>query len=282
MNSPAQSTLLLRSTLDELHYTESLLARALELGMIDREFLSDLQRRFGHLLRRQCQAFTGGRSASMRREAVESLGQSVVFTLDMFAKSLEPVDALAALQNRPLEHCHAAGRKQVDSMVRAAELLHLSELRRELPVNTQLRSTFIDGIGGFFRLYNPEYGAHEIHITADYPVLIYPSGLQGIEFILCYLDGFCMENRLLRLFGAEKVHRILTRYAVYHNTTARELCDNLLLIVLAFSLNGFPGIDSLLDGIGCRSEALRGYAVSAAEAHASDIRHIQKLSLLMK
>lgn len=42
-----------------------------------------------------------------------------------------------------------------------------------------------------------------------------------------------MEIRLLRRIPAEAVRRALNVYALRNQTTARELCDNLLLIVLS-------------------------------------------------
>ena len=38
--------------------------------------------------------------------------------------------------------------------------------------NVYYRSTIADGINGFFKLYRPQFSAHEIHITADYPVFM--------------------------------------------------------------------------------------------------------------
>ena len=50
------------------------------------------------------------------------------------------------------------------------------------------RSTIEGGINGFFRLYRPEFAAHEIHITADYPPLLGRPALQGVEFMERYLQ----------------------------------------------------------------------------------------------
>lgn len=38
--------------------------------------------------------------------------------------------------------------------------------------NVYYRSTIVDGINGFFKLYRPQFTAHELHITVDYPVLV--------------------------------------------------------------------------------------------------------------
>ena len=53
--------------------------------------------------------------------------------------------------------------------------------------NVYYRSTIMDGINGFFKLYTPQFSAHEIHITADYPTLAARPELDGIEFIEKYL-----------------------------------------------------------------------------------------------
>lgn len=289
MGEITQSSLLTRAMLDEGRYAESLLETAHALGLIDDAFLHSLGERLQKLLVDQCRAYTGGRSGSMRREAVASLAESILFTLGVLLKQHEPLDALAMLANQSLERCYRDGRRQVDRLVQTAELMHRAELRRALPVeNEQLRDTLVGGIAGFFKLYNPEYGAQEIHITADYPVLFYPQGLRGVEFILKYLDNLVMEDRFLRLFEPAPLHRCLNLYAIRNDTSLSALCDNLCEAVLACALRPLlppeptaPMLPkagyALMERLGCSSSALRQYVIRICVEYASDLLRIQRL-----
>lgn len=288
MSDLTQSSLLTRGLIDERCYLESLLSAADRLGMTDDAFKARFRQSFQALLIRQCKAFAGGSGSSMRRETAERLAESILFTLSAQLSRLEPVDALAMLQNSSLEQCYQEGRRQVDRLVQAAELTWRAELRRPLPVeNALLRDTLHGGIAGFFKLYNPEYGAQEIHITADYPVLFYPQGWSGIEFIRRYLDNMIMENRFLRLFETAPLHRCLNLYALRNQTTLSELCDNLFEIVLACALrpllppepvrNQLPSAAwQLMTRLECKSSALREYVVRACVECASNLLRIQQ------
>lgn len=272
-----QPTLLTRELLDERQYIQSLLNTAGALGLIDEAFLASFQRRFIDLLARQCCAFSAGLSRSMRTESVMSIGESILFTLSAHLIRFEPLDALAQLQNRDLEDCYSDGRARVDSLVKSAELLYMAELRRPLPVpNELLRSTLEDDISAFFRLYNPAYGAHEIHITADYPVRFFPQGFQGIEFIRRYLDGMALENRFLRLLPSDRLRGCLAAYAAKSGFTLGELHGNLFEIALACALEEYASPEAMLDGLGCASPELRAYVLRACREGALSIAGIQR------
>lgn len=273
-----QSTLLRRELLDERRYVESLLEAARRLGLIDEASPQDFQRRFLHFLAQKCQAYVGGRSRSMRAEMAESIGESILFTLGVHLMRFEPLDALAQLKNRPIEDCFHDGRTQVDSLLKSAELMHRMELHKSfIRENELLRDTLEGGISGFFKLYNPEYGAHEIHITADYPVLFYPQGFKGIEFIRRYAENIALENRFLRLFPVESARRLLSLYAIKNDTTLRELCDNLYEIQLACALQAFDSPEAMLDRLECSSPALREYVKRTCREYAADLERIRKI-----
>ena len=289
MSDLIQSSLLTRGLVDERRYAESLLNAADRLGLTDDAFKARFGQSFQALLIRQCKAFAGGSGSSVRRETAERLAESILFTLSARLSPLEPLDALAMLQNGSLEQCYLEGRRQVDRLAQAADLAWRAELRRPLPVdNALLRDTLHGGFAGFFKLYNPEYGAQEIHITADYPVLFYPQGWTGIEFIRRYLDNIIMENRFLRLFETAPLHRCLNLFALRNQTTLGELCGNLFEIVLACALrpllppeparNQLPTAAwQLMTRLECGSSALREYVVRACVECASDLLRIQRL-----
>lgn len=277
MSPLTQSTLLHRCAPDERCYLQSLLPAAQELGVIDETFLSRFRDAFAALLTHQCRTFSAGRSRSMRSEMAESIGESVLFTLNAHLSRFEPIDALAQLQHRSLEDCFADGRKRIHTLIQSTQLLYMSELRHPLPVrNELLQSTLRDGISAFFRLYNPEYGAHEIHITADYPVIAFPQGFQGIEFIRRYLDALVLENRFLRLFPPNLLRSTLTVYAAKNFFSLQELHGNLFEIMLGCTLDPEAGPDAMLDDLRCTSPALRDYVLRTCREEANTLAGIRR------
>lgn len=58
-------------------------------------------------------------------------------------------------------------------------------------------------------MYRPQFSAHEIHITADYPLLAGRPDLDGIEFIEQYLRCFEAENSFCKQFQPQDIHELL-------------------------------------------------------------------------
>lgn len=274
MDKLTASSLLRREQLDEHRYAESLLERAAQLGMLDDAF----RQRFLRFLRERLIAYSGGRSRSMRRETALSIAESTLFTLSAHLTAFEPLDALAQLSNHSLDESFSAGKLRVCEQLRAAELFYRIERCKPIPFASDLlRDTLEGGLSGFFQLYNPEYGAHEIHITADYPVLFDPQGWRGIEFIRRYLDQLALENRFLRLLVPDDLHQSLARYAAKNRSTPHALCDNLCLIALSNLLPRFETPNSMLDALGCDCDSLRRFILSACRKYDFDLRRIRAL-----
>ena len=89
------------------------------------------------------------------------------------------------------------------------------------------------GLGGFFKLYDTEFFAHEINITADYRTMIYPIGYHGIEFIRRYMEYIYIENKICKRFDERKIKRLLAYYAVDYESTVRDMEFNICSVVLA-------------------------------------------------
>lgn len=266
MSLPVQSTLLTRDQLDERRYAQSLLAAARRLNIIGEDFLSRLRADFDRLLVRQCAAYTGGQSGSVRRETARMLSESILFTLGAWMKTQEPLSALTVLSGQGVEACYLKGRQRVDDLTMRTRLFLELELRCALPVeNDLLTDTLRGGLPGFFQLYNPEYSAHEYHITADYPVLFYPQGYQGIEFIHIYLDHLSLEHQFLRQCPPRLLKDILSRYALQGKTTVRGLCDNLFEIAL-----------SVWDGPADGGSSMQRYLLRARREYAADLARIRR------
>lgn len=100
------------------------------------------------------------------------------------------------------------------------------------------RSTIEGGVNGFFRLYRPEFAAHEIHITADYPPLLGRPALQGVEFMERYLQEIDGENAFLRAFPPRAVHRLLLGLSREYASAPVNLFEPVCLSALGLTLCG--------------------------------------------
>ncbi len=166
---------------------------------------------------------------------------SILFTVGLWLKTYPgPDDAVKALQNNPIDELYQKGRKRIDVLLRATKALHTKLLHEliETP-NVFYSATLVDAILGFFKLYDPDYAAQEIHITADYPLFNPMPRLAGIEFIKTYVAGAYYENQFCSRLPAEYIHNFL-RGAVesYKGLGYEELLINIYEHVLAAALKG--------------------------------------------
>lgn len=215
-------------------YLEALLAWGLAEGLVDRAGVERVQAGCLSLLAEACNQYTGGQSCSLPREQAEEILRSILFTLGLWLKGFSaPRDALAAL-GQGVDY--AAGLRRVQSKTRAARQFWRLARRRFLDTGNELyNGTLLAAIPGFFTLYEPRFGAHRIHITADYPALLTPEG-EGVEFIQAYAQALDYENRFCLAFGAGPVKQALTLYAIEYGTTVQNLYANLAQVVLAAAL----------------------------------------------
>lgn len=104
--------------------------------------------------------------------------------------------------------------------------------------NVYYRSTIADGINGFFKLYRPQFAAHEIHITADYPVLIGGPELEGIEFIEKYLRCIQAENAFCACFAPRDIHHLLCGLTQDYRSVPMNIFEPVLLSALGLIMRG--------------------------------------------
>ena len=104
--------------------------------------------------------------------------------------------------------------------------------------NVFWRSTIEGGVNGFFRLYRPEFAAHELPITADYPPLLGRPALQGVEFMERYLEEIDGENAFLRAFPHRAVHRLLLSLSREYASAPVNLFEPVCLSAMGLTLCG--------------------------------------------
>ena len=229
-----------RETLSSAHYFQSLLEQAYMSGMLSDIQIEKIQFDCLSLLEKQTERYNSGDSGSVRVEVAQNLLASIMFTIGVWLKTYpSPDEAVAAMQKEGMYVLCQNGRGRIDRLIKSAKMIH-SAITGNLAQteNVFYRSTIVDGIKGFFKLYYPEFAAQEIHITADYPVHHLMERLLGIEFIKKYLECIYYENLFCAQFPAEHVHHLLYGYDEHYDQLLFNIYEPVLSAAIGCILSG--------------------------------------------
>ena len=195
-------------------YFQSLIDQGYSKGLFTDSDIERLQYESIAFLAHKVERFNAGDSSSIRVEKAQEIMASNMFTVGLWLKTYEnPDDAITAIRNGIYAELYQKGRKRIDTMVRAARTIHSKILEQLVDTkNVYYRATIEGGIKGFFKLYYPDFGANEIHITADYPIYNTMPKLAGIEFIHAYLSALYYENQFCLNFSPSDIHHLLCGY----------------------------------------------------------------------
>lgn len=228
------------SYLNQRFYFQSLAEAGLSCGLLDDRDLSRLKLELSALLAEQSDKLNGGRSTSVHVEEANELIKSMLFVIGIRLKAYKsPDEAAAAMKNVPVRQLFEKGIDNIRRRLIYSRRLHRRILKNLFYTpNIYYRSTVEDGINGFFKLYNPQFCAHEINITADYPVLFGRPQLDGIEFIERYLQCIEAENEFCVLFDSCDVHRLLLGVSRDYSSCPMNIFEPVLLSALALEVLG--------------------------------------------
>lgn len=256
---------------DEKRYFEALLEIAVKRGAVSQDFFDSVVLSLLELLALRCKNYSGVENSSVRTETAQELLQSAVFTIGIRLKELDtPEAALEELEKTPLEEIYKAGYGKLQAMIKSTRRFYAAVCRNSIRTeNYFYNSTLFGGIRGFFKLYNPDFAAHSLCITADYQTMCYPQGYRGIEFIRKYLTDFFYENIFCLAFDAQAVKKALTLYAVNYCDTVRDGAFNLFEVVFSAALAcavGGESITALIPSENAKRLVREGLAVDDGEA----------------
>lgn len=203
-----------RSKLDEEFYFQSLLEKAYHCNMLTDTDIEFIQYGCLELLAYRTERYNSGDSSSVSVEVAENIMKSNLYTIGIWLKSFSCTDdAVATLKKVKSSKLYDCGRERITSKINAAKQIFMMTMKNKIDTdNYTYNSTVVDGIKGFFKIYNPDYEAHEIHITADYPLCNPIRNLAGIEFIEKYLESIYYENMFCRYFSADDIRHLLYGY----------------------------------------------------------------------
>ena len=157
------------------------------------------------LLAQKCDEWAGGESSSLPVEKAQDILTSIMYVIHLASKDQQHDDV-------PVSELFEKGLVCVQKKLFSCHMLQRRILKNLFNTpNVFYRSTIQGGINGFFKLYSPQFSAHEIHITADYPLCLGRPQLEGVEFIEEYLSRIDAENAFCNLFDPVLVHRLMCR-----------------------------------------------------------------------
>ena len=298
------------AALDGQQHFASLLGQGLACGLLAQADADRLRDESLALLAERIRRFTRGQSSSVPVEQAQRLLGGLTYTAGLALKAYSsPEDALTALGQGPLAALDEAGRRILHRKLASAQLLHRQLLGRlfQSP-NVFYRATAVEGLAGFFRLYQPDDFPQELPISADYPVYQPITGVTGIEYMAQYLRCLAYENQFLLLFSAQRVDRLLQGVDAQYSKLLMNLFGPALTAALGCVMTGRPvpalqcdrdGLGALLAGkdasqietllaaalerltaeLGCTA-GLRGYLTASLPRLSAELHRAAKLGCL--
>ena len=219
-------------------YFASLLNQGYEKGLLSDKDVERIQNESVSLLADKTERYNAGESSSIRVEKAQDIMASCLFTVGIWLKTYRsPEEAIEAMRSVPLKKTYIKGRKRIDTMMAAAKSVHRQTVQQLFETeNVFYHSTIVEGIDGFYELYDPDYSAHEINITADYPAFKPIPKLAGIEFIQAYQRALYYENLFLLSFDARDVHHLLCGVAEDYVELLLNIYEPVLLAALGCAI----------------------------------------------
>ena len=186
--------------------------------------------------------WTRGESTSLREEKAREMLESILFVIGLRMRAGDAPESAAQAFTEGL----SLYRRKMAFCRRTQEWI-LANLF-QMP-NHFYALTIREGINGFFKLYDPEFAAQRIHITADYPIYPGRPKAEGIVFIERYLRAIEAENDFLTHFSPANVDRLLCAMGSDYRSAPVNLFGPVLAAALGLTLAGkTPRALNLRDG----------------------------------
>lgn len=226
--------------LSQKYYVQSLIEQAQLFGLLSDRELSVMQGDLLLILAEQTDRWSRGESSSIPTEKAQDMMASILFVIGIQLKTYQtPEQAVEILKSKPLKALFEKGMELVRRKTAISRYLQKKILDNLFKTpNVYYRSTVADGINGFFKLYRPQFAAHEIHITADYPVFMGRPELEGIEFIEKYLRCIQAENAFCVCFAPQDIHRLLCGLTQDYCSVPLNIFEPVLLSALGLVIQG--------------------------------------------
>jgi len=244
MRTIAQFSQIKEQDLNTEYYLQSLIEAGLKKNMLCQADIESIRLQFMGLLAYKSQRYTSGDSSSIKTETAKNILESCLFTTGLFLKTLGPDEGICVLKQGEVKKLYDAGRRKLDIKLKTAKHLYANVLKNMIQTeNITYSATLKGGIEGFFKLYDADYAAHEIRITADYPLSNPIRDLAGIEFMIEYLKSIAIENEFCKKFDDKNIHLVMLAYHSEYEHLVINLFDQVLLSAIGCILtNTLPSM----------------------------------------
>ena len=239
MNDIEIASKIKRENLDERNYFRTLIEEAYFNQMLTDDNMAALRMQILQLLDERVYKYNGNESSSIRREIAEYILDSNNYTISIYLKTFKnPDEAVNLIKEKELKVIYQNGRKKINTMLSIVKVMYIKV--KENKLNTQndtYNDTIIGGIQGFLKIYDPDFKAQDMKITADYPLYNNLIGkLDGIEFIKEYLNSVYLENTFCKKFSEEKIEYLLYGYSHDYSKLIINIFEIVLLETIACKL----------------------------------------------
>ena len=230
-----------RENLDEKSYLKTLIEEAYKNDMISDEDIKNMQIQIFELLDERVYKYNGTESSSIRKEIMEQINTSNYYTISLYLKTFKnPDDAVNMLKTKGLKEAYYNGRKRINRLLNIIKVMYIKVKQNKLKTkNTTYNNTIFGGIQGFLKIYDPDFNAQDMKITADYPLYNNLIGkLEGVEFINEYVNSIYIENQFCNLFPNEIIEHLLKGYSPEYEDLVINIFEIVLLEAIACKLVG--------------------------------------------
>ena len=230
-----------RENLDEKNYLKTLIEEAYKNKMITDEDIKNMQIQIFQLLDERVYKYNGTENSSIKKEIVEQINFSNYYTISLYLKTFKkPDDAVNMLKEKGLQEAYYNGRKRIDRHLKIIKVMYIKVKQNKIKTkNSTYNNTILGGIQGFLKIYDPDFNAQDIKITADYPLYNNIIGeLEGVEFINKYLNSLYIENQFCNLFSNESIEYLLNGYSPEYEDLVINIFEIVLLETIVCKLVG--------------------------------------------
>ena len=228
-----------RKNLDERNYFKTLIEEAYFNQILTDGDMANLQLQILQLLDERIYKYNGNESSSIRKEIAEDISNSNIYTISIYLKTFKnPDEAVRQIKEKGLRTIYQEGRKKINTMLNTIRVMHIKAKANKLNIqNDTYNDTLIAGIQGFLKIYDPDFKAQDMKITADYPLYNNLIGkLDGVEFIKEYLNSIYLENTFCKKFSEEKIKYLLYGYSCDYQKQIINIFEIVLLETIACKL----------------------------------------------
>ena len=225
---------------DYRNYLRTIIMQARGCGCLSDEGFARIQNDMLVIMSELADRWTKGKSSSIPVDKAQDIMNSIAFVIGLKLKTYQtPEQALEHLNTDSIRTLYDEGINIVRRKKAYARRIQKRIIDNMLDTpNVYYKLTIVDGINGFFKLYRPQFGAHEIHITADYPVYIGRPQLDGIEFIEQYLHCIEAENSFCRCFDSKDIHNLMAAISKDYRSVPMNIFEPVLLAAVGLVILG--------------------------------------------